>query len=302
MGLPLNLSQANAYAQYIYQATVNDSRFPPEWPNVYTNESLNEKLSQRIEYLVDATAEEWNELQTSRTARQRQTTTASLDTTSEASSSAARLNPMSHQTLHRQLPNEENMTWVYHFLSKLPEWNEMKRPQFEAHKVPSKFGDGTFAPLTFLVRYQARLFTIAPCPGYTQKYIRINKNSLGSILKFFDLKQYAHPQNASIQANGIHLNFNIFNFTKLKEDKWIKQEFQRTPEDIVPVVCLGDGNFGRRTFRGRPHGLARTLRRLLHEAKNQGHLLSIDINERYTSQVCSGCGEKKLDNLTLSSS
>ncbi|CEP09711.1 hypothetical protein [Parasitella parasitica] len=69
-----------------------------------------------------------------------------------------------------------------------------------------------------------------------------------------------------------------------RRDKWRKQEFQRTPEDIVPVVCLGDGNFGRRTFRGRPHGLARTLRRLLREAENQGHLISIDINERYTSQ------------------
>ncbi|CEP11429.1 hypothetical protein [Parasitella parasitica] len=78
-----------------------------------------------------------------------------------------------------------------------------------------------------------------------------------------------------------------------RRNKWRKQEFQRTPEDIVSVVCLGDGNIGRRTFRGRPHGSARTLRRLLHEAENQGHLLSIDINERYASQVCSGCGEKK---------
>ncbi|ORX58335.1 hypothetical protein DM01DRAFT_1372391 [Hesseltinella vesiculosa] len=78
----------------------------------------------------------------------------------------------------------------------------------------------------------------------------------------------------------------------LPRQKWRKQEFVATPKSKVTLVCLGDGKFGRRSFRGHPSGLAARLKKLLQRADREDRLVLLSTDEKWTSQVCSKCGRQ----------
>lgn len=78
--------------------------------------------------------------------------------------------------------------------------------------------------------------------------------------------------------------------------KWQKAPTNNDPTK-VPVIGFGSGRFGRRQYGGKPAGLAEKCRKLLKKAEQEGKLIVMDINEYNTSQVCSRCGEKALEQI-----
>ncbi|KAI8098894.1 uncharacterized protein BX664DRAFT_9253 [Halteromyces radiatus] len=148
--------------------------------------------------------------------------------------------------------NEAKQTWTYHLLSGLPEWTRLDHRRrssltraitniinegvrFIPEKLPAGFSaesimhiqnaittaqteirEGRFAPPVYLTKQQARLFTIIPIPGLTRKYIHIDHQSLGTILKHFGLGRLASPSSTPIPPNQPHPNFNMFDLRKLK--------------------------------------------------------------------------------------
>ena len=81
--------------------------------------------------------------------------------------------------------------------------------------------------------------------------------------------------------------------------RWRSAPFTANDANSPPLIMLGNGQFGRRTWRGKPHGHAKKLRKLLAQAQHQNRLLVIAIDEAYTSQVCSACGQRKLVNVAV---
>jgi hypothetical protein len=255
----LSLYQAASYAQYIYQLSVNDPKFPPEWPDIYSSDLIDKRLLKVIEYLIVQTLEECDELQSrimvqQSACRQNQrlnpvttsnppSPTPSIESVGSLGLSSARISGQDtsnfsittatitefphifitvlYSLLGRMeswkledlqlLPTSQtkaNQTWVYNFLSDLLEWQSLKRQQrtalvngitkvinekktpFDSRQLSSRFGpnsvgkikafvkqaqkeikDGVFQSPSFLVKYQSRLFSIVPCPGYTRKYM-----------------------------------------------------------------------------------------------------------------------------------
>jgi transcription elongation factor Elf1 len=51
--------------------------------------------------------------------------------------------------------------------------------------------------------------------------------------------------------------------------------------------------------RGKVSGLARVCLRVLRQAEREGELIVVVVNEFYTSQVCSRCGERRLRGKSL---
>jgi hypothetical protein len=150
------------------------------------------------------------------------------------------------------LQTEANKTWVYHSLSSSSEWSSLTRQRRSAlvcsitkvindkitfdpkrlgvafsqestqqiqalvEKTQLELRQGSFRPPTYLVKFQSRLFTLAPIPGFTLKYIRINHASFGMILKFCGLQKYAAMVRAPNLPDGTHPNFKIINLKKFK--------------------------------------------------------------------------------------
>jgi hypothetical protein len=65
------------------------------------------------------------------------------------------------------------------------------------------------------------------------------------------------------------------------------------------LLCIGDGQFERKTFRGKPSGLANAFKKAIKQAQRQHLLLAVDVNESWTSKVCSTCEQRTIDNLRL---
>jgi hypothetical protein len=59
----------------------------------------------------------------------------------------------------------------------------------------------------------------------------------------------------------------------------------------MPMIIFGDKMYGRDTvhLRGLPSGTTGTVYRQLKTRKKRGELVLQDVNEDYTSQVCSNC-------------
>ncbi|ORX50207.1 hypothetical protein DM01DRAFT_1409196 [Hesseltinella vesiculosa] len=93
-------------------------------------------------------------------------------------------------------------------------------------------------------------------------------------------------------ANDPDVLTNVNTPPPLPRQKWRKQEFVATPKSKVTLVCLGDGKFGRRSFRGHPSGLAARLKKLLQRADRDDRLVLLSTDEKWTSQVCSKCGRQ----------
>ena len=76
--------------------------------------------------------------------------------------------------------------------------------------------------------------------------------------------------------------------------------WRRTPfhndEERCPIVCLGDGKFTRRGWRGKAIGHADRLRRALKLAQRDYRLVVVAVKESYTSKTCSTCGHRTLKN------
>ncbi|KAG0173489.1 hypothetical protein DFQ30_007841 [Apophysomyces sp. BC1015] len=82
-----------------------------------------------------------------------------------------------------------------------------------------------------------------------------------------------------------------------RAEKWRPLPYTQTPK--IPLLCAGDGRFNRRTFRNKPHGLAKTFRKVLKQAQRQHLLMVVDVNSSWTSKVCSKYGSRGLENVLL---
>ncbi|KAI8329668.1 hypothetical protein BC941DRAFT_476178 [Chlamydoabsidia padenii] len=82
-----------------------------------------------------------------------------------------------------------------------------------------------------------------------------------------------------------------------KTGKWKKHPFKESNK--IPLLCVGDGKFDRRSFRGKPLGLVKVFRKATKLAQRQHLMFVVDVNEQYTSKVCSRCGKRSLDNVRV---
>ncbi|ORX45707.1 hypothetical protein DM01DRAFT_1377999 [Hesseltinella vesiculosa] len=96
-------------------------------------------------------------------------------------------------------------------------------------------------------------------------------------------RQHAHPSppQSSETRNG----------------KWRPLPFQ--PSTQIPLLCIGDGRFGRRRFNKKPLGLANRFKKVVRLAQRQFPILVVDADEAFSSKVCSKCGKKTLTNVTV---
>ncbi|CAO3609169.1 unnamed protein product [Cunninghamella blakesleeana] len=78
--------------------------------------------------------------------------------------------------------------------------------------------------------------------------------------------------------------------------KWEKARNTRN-DHLLSVICHDDAVMGRKIFLKKGTRLADRYRKLLIKAAKNNKLVHISINEYNTSQVCSKCGRKSLDNI-----
>ncbi|KAG0163616.1 hypothetical protein DFQ28_011401 [Apophysomyces sp. BC1034] len=116
----------------------------------------------------------------------------------------------------------------------------------------------------YLLRSQARLFTIAPVAAFTRKYVKIDHETLGIILRYFGLGQHAAMPHTSVPADRPHANFNIIDLNKMKvhgafENSLLTDGFAASitfkklvPENPLPSLALDDIKEG-----GWPHTVER---------------------------------------------
>ncbi|KAG0193620.1 hypothetical protein DFQ28_004287 [Apophysomyces sp. BC1034] len=117
------------------------------------------------------------------------------------------------------------------------------------HQAQQELAEGTFTPPTYLVRSQARLFTIAPVAAFTRKYVKIDHETLGIILRHFGLGQHTAMPHTPVPADRPHANFNIIDLSKMKasENSLSTDGFatsitfkKAVPENPLPSLALDD--------------------------------------------------------------
>ncbi|KAI8329827.1 hypothetical protein BC941DRAFT_518479 [Chlamydoabsidia padenii] len=84
---------------------------------------------------------------------------------------------------------------------------------------------------------------------------------------------------------------------KPKTGKWKKHPFEESNK--IPLLCVCDGKFDRRSFCGKPHGLVKIFRKATKLAQRQQFMFVVDVNEQYTLKVCSRGGKRSLDNVRI---
>ncbi|ORX48606.1 hypothetical protein DM01DRAFT_1376804 [Hesseltinella vesiculosa] len=85
--------------------------------------------------------------------------------------------------------------------------------------------------------------------------------------------------------------------SETRNGKWRPLPFQ--PSTQIPLLCIGDGRFGRRRFNKKPLGLANRFKKVVRLAQRQFPILVVDADEAFSSKVCSKCGQKTLTNVTV---
>ncbi|KAI8329450.1 hypothetical protein BC941DRAFT_487154 [Chlamydoabsidia padenii] len=65
--------------------------------------------------------------------------------------------------------------------------------------------------------------------------------------------------------------------------KWKKHPFEESNK--IPLLCVGDGKFDRRSFRRKPRGLVKAFRKVTKLAQRQHLMFVVDVNEQYTSKA-----------------
>ena len=67
---------------------------------------------------------------------------------------------------------------------------------------------------------------------------------------------------------------------------------------LIPFIGYGGANFGKRaTFSSNRGGLSDTCKKLLKKLNDANKIIFLEIDEYLTSQVCSFCGKRSLDNV-----
>ncbi|KAG0168187.1 hypothetical protein DFQ30_005089 [Apophysomyces sp. BC1015] len=153
---------------------------------------------------------------------------------------------------------EATPVWPWHWLQSLQAWGSLNHRRrtslvwainklvsnqalLDPARLSQELAEGTFTPPTYLVRSQARLFTIAPVAAFTRKYVKINHETLGIILRHFELGQHAAMLHTSVPTDRPHTNFNIIDLNKMKGHGATSITFKKlVPENPLPSIALDD--------------------------------------------------------------
>ncbi|ORX57632.1 hypothetical protein DM01DRAFT_1406162 [Hesseltinella vesiculosa] len=109
------------------------------------------------------------------------------------------------------------------------------------------------------------------------------------------------PTPTPVFSPPTHSPPSVANAVEVTKNPWRPLPGVPTPRETVTIVCVGNGEFGRKNFRGKPTGLATRFRKLVQRADRADRLVLVSVDERWTSRVCSKCGHQSCQPMLLNS-